>query len=339
MPSLIILFMVVTVFIFVFLIRYSLLSRLGDMESVIEGLKGADKDIKRRNRDIESEIAALNFDLSKTVNVYETARDICTSLLDEDSFFNKFRENLKNIISCSECLLLDPGKEFKGDISDGETAVFPLSVKDSHLGSLVIKGAAEIDKPYLGILAGQFALGLQRTRLYKIIQDLAITDSLTGLFTRRYATERLREEFSRSQAHKMNLTVLMMDTDNFKKCNDKFGHLVGDIVLTEIGNRIKNSIREVDMLSRFGGEEFMLFAPNTSKDMAFLIAQRILKSVRGSAIRAYDEKVEMTLSIGIASYPADAKSPEDLIGKADWALYQAKRLGKDRACVFGAYYD
>lgn len=339
MPPLIICGLLFLAFICVLLIKRSFISSINDLRDSIESIGKLDKELAFKNSNVESEITSLNLILSKTVNVYEAARDICTSLLDEEDFFKKFKENLKNMIAYSDCLLLAPGQKLDTRESSGNAVVFPLSVKENHLGALVIKDVSEKDRPYLGILAGQFALGLQRTRLYQMIQELAITDSLTGLYTRRYCLERLREEFERSRAHNLNLTVIMIDADDFKNCNDKMGHLVGDNVLLEIGNRIKSSIREVDMLSRFGGEEFMIFAPNTSKDMAFIIAQRILNSVRETPIRSYDETVNMTVSIGLASYPVDAKNPEDIIGKADWSLYQAKRMGKNRVCVFGAYYD
>ena len=207
------------------------------------------------------------------------------------------------------------------------------------MGYLVIRGISLSEQPYLGILAAQFALGLKRARLYKMIQELAITDSVTGLFTRRYAMERLNEEFLRTQAHHLPLSILMIDADNFKECNDKFGHLVGDMVLNEIGRRIREIVREVDMVARFGGEEFLVFAPNTSKESAYLFAERIRRSIEGSFIRAYDEKVHLTVSVGLATYPQDTVHCQDLIEKSDQALYQAKKSGKNKVCIFGSLHE
>ncbi len=319
-----------------YILRCSVSRHLAVLESEMKVSEAEEKEVLLGQEQIEREIASLSAGLTKTVRMYEAARDICTSL-DEEKLFLKFKEDLKNLIGWEECLLLNDGEydaqKYKGAV------VFPLVVSEMNFGFLVIKGVAEREHPYLGILIGHFALGLKRARLYKMVQELAITDSVTGLYTRRYAMERLREEFKRSEAHHLNLSLLMIDADDFKECNDKYGHLVGDIVLSELGSRIRENIREVDMLSRFGGEEFMVFAPNTSKESVASIAERIRKGVEETLIRAYDEKVKMTVSIGIASFPEDAKGPEDLIGKSDWALYQAKKLGKNRAYNFGIFHE
>jgi len=287
--------------------------------------------LKSQKKDAEVELSRANSSLTKTVKIYEAARDICASL-EEGALFTRFKEDLKKMMDYEDCRLL-PREAFDATLAQG-AAVFPLVVQDTCLGYLVISGISLDEQPYLGILAAQFALGLKRARLYKIIQELAITDSVTGLFTRRYAMDRLSEEFLRSQEHRLPLSILMIDADNFKECNDKFGHLVGDMVLNEIGRRIKENVREVDMVSRFGGEEFLVFAPNTSKESATLFAERIRKSIEGSFIRAYDEKVHLTVSVGVASYPEDTAHCQDLIGKSDQALYRAKKSGKNKVCVF-----
>ncbi|MFH0940603.1 MAG: GGDEF domain-containing protein [Candidatus Omnitrophota bacterium] len=317
-------------------IRALMSARLAELSAQVKMLEIDQKEAFSKQELVEKEIASLYAVLTKTVKMYEAARDICTSL-DEEKLLARFKEDLKKLIDLKDCILLPEGNFDPGDHPD--SAVFPLVVKEMYFGHLVIRGVAQQEHPYLGILVGHFALGLKRARLYKMIQELAITDGLTGLYTRRYASERLKEEFARSLAHNLELSLLMIDADDFKECNDKLGHLVGDIVLCEIGNRIRENIREVDMLSRFGGEEFMVFAPNTSKESASLIAERIRKGVEDVLIRAYDEKVKMTVSIGLASFPEDAKSPEDLIGKSDWALYQAKKLGKNRLYCFGVFRE
>ncbi len=328
-------------FLLALLLRYSLLEKIKAFKRNIRELRETENEASLQKAKIQEWISSLNEVLTKTVSMYVIARGICASSFDEEGLFLKFKEGFTKAIDCRECLLLPPedkpGLAEEDGVSKAE--VFPLIAKDSNLGYLVIKGAPSQEKPFMGILVGQFALGLQRVRLYKMIQELAITDSLTGLYTRRYAMERLREEFYRSEAHNLSLSVLMIDVDDFKACNDKLGHLVGDVVLCEIGNRIKDNIREIDMLSRFGGEEFMVFAPGTSKERATLIAERIRKGVHEGLIRAYDEKVKASISIGLSSYPSDAKTPEELVGRADWALYEAKRLGKNRVCVFGVYYE
>lgn len=327
---------VVLGFVFFLIVRRLLSGKNEDARSRVRSLASAQKSAIERKEAIEKEISSLNLVLTRTVKMYEAARDICTSL-DEEKLISRFKEDLKKLIDYKECLFFSE-ESFDPGAYPGAT-ILPLAVKETRFGHLVIKGVALDDYPYLAILTGTFALGLKRAKLYKMIQELAITDSLTGLYTRRYAVERLKEEFIRSETHHMNLSFLMIDADNFKDCNDKFGHLVGDIVLCEIGNRIKENIREVDMLARFGGEEFMVFAPNTSKESASLMAERIRKGVESGTIRAYDEKLKTTVSIGVSCYPEDAKKMDDLVGKADWALYQAKKLGRNKVCVFGTFYE
>jgi diguanylate cyclase (GGDEF)-like protein len=297
----------------------------------IEVMENAHAKICLRKEKNEREIFSLNQALARTIKMYETARDICISL-DEDRLFARFKEDLKKIINYEECFLVAEDG-FDPQQYPLET-VFSLSVHETHFGYLVIKGVAAPDHGPLSILAGHFALGLKRAKLFKMTQELAITDSLTGLYTRRYAIDRFKGEFERSEAHGMNLSFLMIDVDDFKECNDEYGHLVGDAVLCEIANRIKENIREIDLLARFGGEEFMVVAPNTPKEGAVAIAERIRKGVEESSIRAYDEVLKVTVSIGLASYPADIKSVEGLMTKADEALYQAKKSGKNKVSVF-----
>jgi diguanylate cyclase (GGDEF)-like protein len=124
----------------------------------------------------------------------------------------------------------------------------------------------------------------------------------------------------------------MMDIDDFKACNDKYGHLVGDVVLKEISRMIRESVREIDLVARYGGEEFSLILPETDRKGAILAAERIRKRIAQHVFSAYDEKLNVTVSAGLAVYPEDASDIERLIGKADAALYRAKNSGKNIIC-------
>ncbi len=309
-----------------------------ERESDLASLAASLQQILTAKKEIEKEIVSLNAVLSRTLKMYEAARDICATL-DETKLFERFKEDLKKLINYDECLLLKEEKEAAASSAREEDFLEPLAVSDTHFGYLYVRGVRGYDRPYLGILARHFALGLKRSKLYRMTQELAITDSLTGLFTRRYAMERLGEELRRSRAQGMPLSFFMIDADNFKECNDRYGHIVGDMVLTEISRHIRDNVREIDMLARFGGEEFMVFAPRTNKESALLIAERIRRSIAESVIQAYDEHLKVTVSIGLAAFPQDAAEVEDLIGKADWALYQAKKMGKDRVYVFAAFHE
>lgn len=307
-------------------------SELARLRSDRDSMRSLFEASEKNRRLLESNVNALNRELSFTAKVYGMARDICMSL-DETKLFENFKKDLKDLVVFRECRLVSALDVAKEQVS-ADKVIFPLKAQDADLGVLVAEGVESAKIPFLSMLASQFALSLRRARLYHFIQEMAITDSLTGLYTRRYAYERLKEEYVRSKSQGLALSFLMIDVDDFKRCNDNFGHLAGDAVLCEVAERIKGGIREVDMAARFGGEEFMVFAPAASRESAVLIAERIRSNIAASPIRAYDETLMITVSIGLATYPGDASSTEDLAGRADLALYQAKKAGKNKVCSF-----
>ena len=179
------------------------------------------------------------------------------------------------------------------------------------------------------ILAMQFALEMKKVLLYETVEELAITDDLTGLSVRRYFFERLKEEVARSKRYKFKFSLLMIDIDDFKALNDTYGHLVGDVVLRDVSRIIKENSREMDLVARYGGEEFSLVLPETRQEAAMLVGERIRRKVAENVFRAYDEKVKVTISAGVAVYPDDASEVSGLVEKADKALYDAKAAGKN----------
>jgi diguanylate cyclase (GGDEF)-like protein len=161
----------------------------------------------------------------------------------------------------------------------------------------------------------------------------AITDALTGLYNHRYLHERLSEELHRARDLQRPLSVLFCDLDHFKGYNDSNGHSAGDAVLQEVAHVIEQSVRNIDAAARYGGEEFVVILVDTGKDEALAVAERIRTRLRDAGFTAND--VPLTVSIGIAGYPDDAERREDLLNKADWAMYLAKRRGRDQVAVFG----
>lgn len=211
--------------------------------------------------------------------------------------------------------------------------LIPLLSEKGLVGILLIQDLPLVYFERVIILAMQFSLEIKKVLLYEEVEELAITDGLTGLYVRRYFFERLDEEAARSKRYKLKFAFLMFDIDDFKNCNDTHGHLVGDVVLKEVARIIKQSVREIDLVARYGGEEFSVVLTETEKDSAKLVAERIRKRIEGNLFKAYDEQSNLTVSIGLSAYPDDSDKIKELVEKADKVLYQAKAAGKNIVCV------
>lgn len=224
---------------------------------------------------------------------------------------------------------------FKSDPKLKNILAVPLMARKRVIAAFLIENIRKDDYDKFLILASQVALQIERIGLFDDVEQLSIMDGLTGTFLRRYFLERFGQEISRAQESKMNLAFIMVDLDHFKQCNDNFGHLVGDVALEEVADILKQNIREIDLVARFGGEEFCVLLPETQKSGAFSVAERIRKAVESRTIKAYDESIKITISMGISSFPEDSKNLDGLIESADKALYEAKKHGRNRICVAG----
>ena len=284
-----------------------------------------------------AEKSALEKEANQIFTLYEMTKDISRHFNEQEAF-DIFRQRLKENVPVQDCqMVADLGDDPPQKVVPSDCSTFTLKSKEETLGFLIYKGVSEKDKEKFTILAHQFALALRRIRLYKDIERLAVTDSLTDVYTRRYFLERFEEEIERAGAKKIKLVFLMIDADHFKMINDQHGHLTGDYVLQEIGIIIKENIREIDIVGRYGGEEFCVVLPETDIEGAYVVAERIRKAAEQRLIKAYDTSIRVTLSIGMAAYPSDGKQPEELIDKADWALYRAKTQGRNCVVTFGQY--
>jgi len=210
---------------------------------------------------------------------------------------------------------------------------FPLFMDRALQGFLVADHLLPDDVERCGILVSQFALALRRIRLYERVQELAIRDGLTGVFVRRHFLARLQEEVARAARHGSPLAFLMVDLDHFKQVNDTHGHLVGDTVLRELAALLRTQVRDVDLVGRYGGEEFGIGLLDTGPGPAQVVAERIRQAVATAAFRAYDERLAVTVSIGVAGFPQDAVDTAELVERADAAMYQAKQAGRNHVEV------
>ncbi len=164
---------------------------------------------------------------------------------------------------------------------------------------------------------------------------LATTDGLTGLYNHRTFQTRLSEELLRAERYNKSIILLLLDIDHFKRFNDTYGHQTGDDVLKTIAKIIKGNIRKVDFPARYGGEEFAVILPESNCDHAMIVAERIRTSVMDYPFYLKDgSRIQITVSIGISCFPNDATQKEDLIKKADTALYHAKNTGRNRVSLF-----
>lgn len=183
---------------------------------------------------------------------------------------------------------------------------------------------------FLSILANHAALAIENFQLHSKTEELTIIDELTRAYNYRYFRQRLEEEFKRAKRYHQPLSLMMMDIDWFKKCNDTYGHRFGNVVLKELVKICNKCVRDVDVLCRYGGEEFVVILPQTAKEDAKQIGERIRVSFGQHLIELDKIKTRVTISIGIATFPEDAEEAENLIEKVDQALYQAKGHGKNQ---------
>ncbi len=169
------------------------------------------------------------------------------------------------------------------------------------------------------------AIAVERTSLYQKMTELALTDDLTKLFNSRYLNRTIEIEIQRSTRYKTSVSLIFMDIDYFKRINDQFGHLIGSKVLVEMGQLLLKSLRSVDIVARYGGDEFVIVLPQTTPSAAAVIAERMRKSIeQNTFLKKEGYSLKLTASFGVASFPESARSKEELIKIADEAMYKVK---------------
>ena len=215
----------------------------------------------------------------------------------------------------------------------------PLRSKHRVLGVIQLvnvdmNGFGDGELFFLQTLCDYAAIAIENAKSVEKIQELTITDDCTGLFNARHLYKMLESEVYRSSRFGHEFTVMFIDLDHFKQVNDTHGHLIGSKLLGEIGFAIKAHLRLIDSAFRYGGDEFVILLPQTSKDSALVVAKRILDLFRASAF-CHEEGLDLNIraSIGLATYPADAQSAHDIIRQADEMMYAVKNSTRDNISV------
>lgn len=237
-----------------------------------------------------------------------------------------------------------PITPFKTDGTIRSVIAIPMLYENKILGIFIMFSDKKnfldtFQSDMLNVMCNQASASIANARLHEEIEKLATTDGLTGLFNHRVFQEKLSEQFRRLNRFSEPVSLLLTDIDFFKKVNDTFGHPTGDLVLKGVAGVIKAAIRDVDIPARYGGEEFAVILPGTNSEGARNIAERLRKNVMEKSFTEANRRFNVTVSIGIATCPTDAKTKEGLIEKADQALYHAKRNGRNQTVLRSSVGD
>lgn len=287
---------------------------LYDMEAdqlnirVLAGMKDTAFQEKVNN----NEVACRSFKPGEGIagRVYVSAKPLVVNDIKDDDIFIDSEKSYVRSIACIPMVVYND-------------VIGVINVTNKRHG----KAFTEEDVEMLKAVADQAAVAINKAQLW----DMAVTDSLTGLYVRRYFLVKLQEELHRAERYDNILSVVMADLDHFKNINDTYGHDAGDRVLKTIGQFLQQNIRDVDMVARYGGEEFVLMIPEAANDAALILSERLRNQL--SALKIGDFP-PITISLGIATFPYDGSDMEDLIKKADAAMYAAKKAGRNRVVKY-----
>jgi len=254
------------------------------------------------------------------------------------TFINMAVENKQPVYMAEMKDYRNPIMPFKAEEVRSVLAI-PLLYENNLLGVFVMFSgerdfADTLQIELLKVMCNQASTSIANAQLHAEIEKLATTDGLTGLFNHRVFQEKLSDELKRMDRYSEQISLILTDIDFFKKVNDRYGHPAGDIVLKEVAKVIKGTLRDIDIPARYGGEEFAVILPQTNGIGAKNIAERLRKSVMDASFSADGASFKITLSIGIATSPVDAKTKEELIEKSDNALYHAKHNGRNQSVLW-----
>jgi diguanylate cyclase (GGDEF)-like protein len=220
-------------------------------------------------------------------------------------------------------------------VTSGPALFAPIRLREQDRGYLAVyrpQGAQPFgteDMRTLLLLAAYTTLGLENVRLAESVEKLAITDELTQVYNYRFLKTALRREVRRALRYRQDLSVIMIDVDNLKSYNDRFGHLRGSYLLREMAGLLAQQVRSWDLVAKYGGDEFTIILPQTPREGAMIAADRLRAAIEGHGFPLVPPGT-ITISLGVATLPADGDSGGSLIRAADRALYLAKRNGRNR---------
>lgn len=215
--------------------------------------------------------------------------------------------------------------------------VVPFVFQDNIFGAALIAHQIpkHFDKESLSmftVLGNQAAISLRNIQLHETTATMAVTDSVSGLFTHGYFQDHLEKEFQRCKYANLSLSLLILDVDYFKRINDTYGHPQGDAILRQLGGVIKSVTRLTDVVCRYGGDEFTVILSETNRIGAVLVAERIRQAVEDYEFVSGGKVLHISVSGGVACFPEDIATKKELIDKSDQALYEAKKQGRNRIC-------
>jgi len=265
----------------------------------------------------------------------------------DSAFFNLLRENPKPVLLPIAASGLENGDPFlekamakgiqigAGIVVENKMACILLIAEKSDKGRY-----SDSDLDFLSTIINIASLSLENIRQYTTIEKLSYTDSMTGVYNYRYFYKRLIEEILRAKRYNRELSLVILDIDNFKLFNDKYGHQTGDLVLKRMAGIITETVRSIDVVSRYGGEEFCIIMPDTNAENCEIFIERLRSEIAGFKLDSgalKDDNV-ITVSVGGAVYPRHSASADRLIYNADMALLKAKASGRNKAVMFQAEF-